>query len=326
MRSFSVTVMLQPGACSPSRRVVSKMWTRSGSGRHAGRRHGLNLGSRELISQIYNYSWFDKRSLCSTMPADGAPRPAGLRHRRRRAQLLARRREAVPHPARHLAGGPAARERARREADRPRRQGAGPDRHRPHRARLRPPLPQPRGGAGRRAGRAARQVGRPPGRRRQRVVDALPAAAHRALPRPSTPRSRCRSGAASRAASPSSSCEGDLELGVASYDPGDDRLVAKVIYTDALAFIVSPKHRLARRRAVSITELGKETFIAHNVAVALPRGRAARVPPPQGAAATWTSRCRRWRRSAAWSRTTRASPSCRACASGRTSRAASCAR
>ena len=57
----------------------------------------------------------------------------------------------------------------------------------------------------------------------------------------------------------------DLELGVASYDPGDDRLVAKVIYTDALAFIVSPKHRLARRRSVSITELGEETFIAHNV-------------------------------------------------------------
>jgi len=52
---------------------------------------------------------------------------------------------------------------------------------------------------------------------------------------------------------------------VASYDPGDDRLVAKVIYTDALAFIVSPKHRFARRRAVSISELGEETFIAHNV-------------------------------------------------------------
>ena len=59
--------------------------------------------------------------------------------------------------------------------------------------------------------------------------------------------------------------EGDLELGVASYDPGDDRLVTKVIYTDALAFVVSPKHRFARRRSVSIAELGEETFIAHNV-------------------------------------------------------------
>ncbi len=59
--------------------------------------------------------------------------------------------------------------------------------------------------------------------------------------------------------------EGDLELGVASYDPGDDRLVTKVIYTDALAFVVSPKHRFARRRTVSIAELGEETFVAHNV-------------------------------------------------------------
>ena len=64
---------------------------------------------------------------------------------------------------------------------------------------------------------------------------------------------------------PTELLEGELELGVASYDPGDDRLATKVIYTDALAFIVSPRHRLARRRTVSITELGKETFIAHNV-------------------------------------------------------------
>jgi DNA-binding transcriptional LysR family regulator len=64
---------------------------------------------------------------------------------------------------------------------------------------------------------------------------------------------------------PAQLLEGDLELGVTSYDPGDDRLVTKVIYTDALAFIVSPQHRLANRRSVSIGELGKETFIAHNV-------------------------------------------------------------
>jgi DNA-binding transcriptional LysR family regulator len=52
---------------------------------------------------------------------------------------------------------------------------------------------------------------------------------------------------------------------VISYDPGDDRLKSKVIYTDALAFVVSPKHRLAHRKTVSISELGSETFIAHNV-------------------------------------------------------------
>jgi DNA-binding transcriptional LysR family regulator len=58
---------------------------------------------------------------------------------------------------------------------------------------------------------------------------------------------------------------GNLELGVISYDPGDERIRSKVIYTDALAFIVSPRHRLARRKAVSIAELGSELFIAHNV-------------------------------------------------------------
>ncbi len=41
--------------------------------------------------------------------------------------------------------------------------------------------------------------------------------------------------------------------------------MTQVIYADALAFVVSPKHRFARRRAVSIAELGEETFVAHNV-------------------------------------------------------------
>src|SRR5205807_4551141 len=59
--------------------------------------------------------------------------------------------------------------------------------------------------------------------------------------------------------------DGNLELGVISYDPGDERLKTKVIYTDSLAFIVSPKHRLAGRKVGSITDLADETFIAHNV-------------------------------------------------------------
>lgn len=64
---------------------------------------------------------------------------------------------------------------------------------------------------------------------------------------------------------PAQLIDGDLELGLLSYDPGDDRLVSSVIYTDHLAFIVSPEHRFARRESVSITELDMETFIAHNV-------------------------------------------------------------
>jgi DNA-binding transcriptional LysR family regulator len=64
---------------------------------------------------------------------------------------------------------------------------------------------------------------------------------------------------------PNEIIDGNLELGVISYDPRDERLISKVIYTDGLAFVVSPEHRLARRKNVPITELGAETFIAHNV-------------------------------------------------------------
>lgn len=64
---------------------------------------------------------------------------------------------------------------------------------------------------------------------------------------------------------PTELMDGELELGILTYDPEDERLVSLVIYTDHLSFIVSPAHRLAKRPEVSITELGKETFIAHNV-------------------------------------------------------------
>ncbi len=59
--------------------------------------------------------------------------------------------------------------------------------------------------------------------------------------------------------------DGNLELGLISYDPGDDRLISTIIYTDSLVFVVSPQHRFAGRESVSITELDMETFIAHNV-------------------------------------------------------------
>src|SRR5437763_6621469 len=50
---------------------------------------------------------------------------------------------------------------------------------------------------------------------------------------------------------PNELLDGNLELGVISYDPADERLKSKVIFTDALAFVVSPKHRLANRKTVS---------------------------------------------------------------------------
>jgi DNA-binding transcriptional LysR family regulator len=64
---------------------------------------------------------------------------------------------------------------------------------------------------------------------------------------------------------PNELLDGNLELGMISYDPGDERLKSKVIYTDSLAFIVAPTHRLAHKKSVPMTELASETFIAHNV-------------------------------------------------------------
>jgi DNA-binding transcriptional LysR family regulator len=64
---------------------------------------------------------------------------------------------------------------------------------------------------------------------------------------------------------PSQLIDGDLELGLVSYDPSDDRLATTDIYSDHLAFVVAPDHRFANRKTISISELGMETFIAHNV-------------------------------------------------------------
>src|SRR5579864_2525302 len=64
---------------------------------------------------------------------------------------------------------------------------------------------------------------------------------------------------------PAELIDGDLELGILTYDPEDERLVSKVIYRDHLAFIVSPAQRLAARGEVPIAELGSDNFIAHNV-------------------------------------------------------------
>jgi DNA-binding transcriptional LysR family regulator len=64
---------------------------------------------------------------------------------------------------------------------------------------------------------------------------------------------------------PADILDGTLELGILTYDPEDERLTARVIYTDHLSFVVSPRHHLAAREEVSITDLADENFIAHNV-------------------------------------------------------------
>ncbi|HEY4683312.1 MAG TPA: LysR substrate-binding domain-containing protein [Candidatus Acidoferrales bacterium] len=57
----------------------------------------------------------------------------------------------------------------------------------------------------------------------------------------------------------------NLDLGVLSYRPRDSHLASVVVYRDRLSFVVYPAHPLARRRQVSIHELGHEIFAAHNI-------------------------------------------------------------
>jgi len=56
-----------------------------------------------------------------------------------------------------------------------------------------------------------------------------------------------------------------VEIGVVSFRPDDPQVRSIVVYRDELVCIVSPEHALATAGKASITRLGKETFIAHNV-------------------------------------------------------------
>lgn len=62
-----------------------------------------------------------------------------------------------------------------------------------------------------------------------------------------------------------------IEFGVLSFRPDDERLKAIAVYTDSVAFVVDPKHPLAKHKQVSIRDLGSENFIAHIVASPLRR-------------------------------------------------------
>ena len=57
-----------------------------------------------------------------------------------------------------------------------------------------------------------------------------------------------------------------FEMGVISFRPDPEQFRTIAVYGDSLEFIVSPGHRLATAQRVSIANLGKELFIAHNVA------------------------------------------------------------
>ncbi len=56
-----------------------------------------------------------------------------------------------------------------------------------------------------------------------------------------------------------------FELGVMSFRPDTEVYRSVAVYADTLAFVVSPRHARARAKRISITELGDEIFVAHNV-------------------------------------------------------------
>jgi DNA-binding transcriptional LysR family regulator len=56
-----------------------------------------------------------------------------------------------------------------------------------------------------------------------------------------------------------------IEMGVVSFNPGEELLRSIVVYRDELAFVVHPNHPLASAGQVSIRQLGAESFVAHNV-------------------------------------------------------------
>lgn len=62
-----------------------------------------------------------------------------------------------------------------------------------------------------------------------------------------------------------------FELGIISFRPDPAQFRTIAVYADSLAFIVGPQHPLRDAKRVSITDLGKEAFIAHNVALPLRR-------------------------------------------------------
>ncbi len=59
---------------------------------------------------------------------------------------------------------------------------------------------------------------------------------------------------------------GDVDFGIISYKPDDERFDSVPLYTDHLSFVMPPNHRLATRKVISIKDLGMETFVGHNVA------------------------------------------------------------
>lgn len=64
---------------------------------------------------------------------------------------------------------------------------------------------------------------------------------------------------------PSEVLERNLDFGFLSYDPLHPHLESFEVYKDELVLVVPPKHLLAKAKQATVRDLGKESFIAHNV-------------------------------------------------------------
>jgi DNA-binding transcriptional LysR family regulator len=56
-----------------------------------------------------------------------------------------------------------------------------------------------------------------------------------------------------------------VEMGIVSFRPEDSQVVSTVVYRDELVCVVGPGHALAAVGKASITRLGRESFVAHNI-------------------------------------------------------------
>src|SRR5664279_547221 len=159
--SFSGTVMLQPGDCSPSRRVVSKMYTRSLT--RALSPFGVRF-SKFIMLAVHI-------SKCYIQSSHGSSFPAGIPHRRDREKLLPRGGKIVAHAAGDLALLAAAGTGTGRETDRPVGEGSHPHRRRAFGVGIRAALPEPASGDGQLDRRTARQLAAAPAGQPQDSVD-----------------------------------------------------------------------------------------------------------------------------------------------------------
>ena len=60
----------------------------------------------------------------------------------------------------------------------------------------------------------------------------------------------------------------NVDFALMAFEPNDSDLEAFPVLDDELVLIMSPKHPLAGRDSVTVRELGKESFLAHNVKTA----------------------------------------------------------